>query len=42
MYDLESGGYYMHLTKVDNTLLYVRVPSNYKENAKKIIKDLGY
>ena len=42
MYDLESGGYYMHLTKVDNTLLYVKVPSNYKENAKKIIKDLGY
>ena len=42
MYDLESNGYYMHLSKVDNTLLYVKVDKKYEENAKKIIKDLGY
>ena len=42
MYDLESNGYYMHLSKVDNTLLYVKVDKKYEENAKKIIKDLRY
>lgn len=42
MYNLKSDGYYMHLSKVDNTLLYIKVNEKYENNAKKIIKDLGY
>jgi uncharacterized lipoprotein YehR (DUF1307 family) len=41
-YTLTSGGYYMHLCRVDNTLLYVRVNDTYKDTVKDIIKDLGY
>lgn len=41
-YTLTSSGYYMHVCRVDNTLLYARVPDTYKSDAKKIIKELGY
>ena len=41
-YTLNSSGYYMHLCRVDNTLLYVRVDQKYKDTVKKIIDELGY
>ena len=41
-YMLQSGGYYMYLSRIDNTLLYVSVSEQYKDNVKEVIKDLGY
>lgn len=41
-YTLTSNGYYMHLCRVDNTLLYVKVNDTYKDSVKKLIKELGY
>lgn len=41
-YTLTSGGYYMHLCRVDNTLLYVKVEDTYKEPVESLIKELGY
>ena len=41
-YTLTSGGYYMHICRVDNTLLYVRVKDIYKDSVKSLIKKLGY
>ena len=37
-YTLSSSGYYMHICRVNNTLLYAKVKDQYKENAKKIIE----
>ena len=42
MYNLVSGGRYMYLSKIDNTLLYVRIDDKYTDNVKKIVKELGY
>lgn len=41
-YTLETGEYYMVLSRVDNTLLYVKVPVNNKDSAVKLIDALGY
>lgn len=41
-YTLTSGGTYMHLCRVDNTLLYVKVDDTYKDTVEKLIKELGY
>ncbi len=41
-YSLTSGGYYMYLCRVDNTLIYARVADTYKDTVKSFIKDLGY
>ena len=41
-YTSETDDYFMLLSRVDNTFLYVRVPIEYKEDAIAIIKDLGY
>ena len=41
-YSLTSDGYYMYLSKVDNTLLYVRVNEDYKDTVKTIIEELEY
>lgn len=41
-YTLTSSGYYMHLCRVDNTLLYVKVPDTYKDDVKNLVKELGY
>ena len=41
-YMLESGGYYMYLSRIDNTLLYVDVLDIHKDKIKEIVKDLGY
>ena len=41
-YTLTSGGYYMYLCRVDNTLLYLRVKDTYKEDVKLLVEELGY
>lgn len=41
-YSLTSNGYYMHVCRVDNTLLYVRVKDTYKATVKDFIENLGY
>ncbi len=41
-YSLTSNGYYMDLSRIDNTLLYVRVEDKYKNEVKKFIKEIGY
>ncbi len=41
-YMLQSGGYYMYLSRIDNTLLYVSVLEKYKDSVREVIKDLGY
>lgn len=41
-YMLQSGGYYMYLSRVDNTLLYVNVLDQYKDSVKEVVNDLGY
>lgn len=41
-YTLTSSGYYMHLCRVDNTLLYVKVSDTYKDSVKDLINELGY
>lgn len=41
-YTLTSSGYYMHLCRVDNTLLYVKVDDTYKSDVKALIDELGY
>lgn len=41
-YMLQSGGYYMYLSRIDNTLLYVNVLDKYKDTIREVIKDLGY
>lgn len=42
LYDLKTDYYYMHLCRVDNTLLYVKVDVKYENDVKKIIDKLGY
>ena len=42
MYSLVSSGYYMHLYRIDNTLMYVKVDEEYKDAAKEFVGSLGY
>ena len=41
-YTLSSSGYYMHLCRVDNTLLYIKVQDTYKDSVKTLIDELDY
>lgn len=41
-YSLTSGGYYMYLSRIDNTLLYLRVEDEYKNQVKNFVDKLGY
>mgnify|MGYP004662872861 CR=1 FL=1 len=41
-YTLTTGDYYMHLCRIDNTFLYVKVKKENKDAVKKLVKDLGY
>ena len=41
-YSLTCNNQYMYLCRVENTLLSVNIPSNYKDNVKKFIEELGY
>lgn len=37
-----SAGHFMALTRIDNTVVYVRVPETYYKTVSKILKNLGY
>lgn len=37
-----SSGHYMALTRINNTVLFARLPENYSKPASSIIKKLGY
>ena len=39
-YSLSSNGYYMYLSRVDNTLLFIRVKDIYKDSVKTIINNM--
>lgn len=41
-YSLKTGGYYMYLSRVQNTLLYVKVKEKYQDSVKELIKELDY
>lgn len=41
-YTLETSEVYMHITRIGNTIMHVRVTPEEKETVVKIMKDLGY
>ena len=41
-YSKTAGGEYMYVCRVDNTLIYLRVASDYKESAVSLVKAIGY
>ena len=41
-YSLTSAGYYMYVSRVNNTLIYLKVNESKKDEVIEIIKDLGY
>ena len=41
-YSLTSNGKYMCVSRIDNTMIYVDVPENFKKEVKEIIDKLGY
>lgn len=41
-YTLTSAGKYMVVSRIDNTVVYVNVEENYKNNVTDILKELGY
>ncbi len=41
-YSLINNGKYMHICRVEDTLLYVNVDEKYKDEVQKLIKELGY
>ncbi len=41
-YEKTGEGKYMYLSRIDNTLLYVDVKEEYKNDAKAFIRELGY
>lgn len=41
-YTLNSNGNYMHICRINNTVLYLNVPESNKDEVKKIVKELGY
>jgi len=41
-YTLSSNGRYMVVSRIDNTVIYVEVDDNYREDIKSILDELGY
>lgn len=41
-YGLTTGGYYMYISRVENTFIYLKVEEKYKEEVQNIIKEFGY
>lgn len=41
-YSLTSNGKYQYISRIDNTVVYLSVDSSYVDNAKDIVKKLGY
>lgn len=42
VYSLTSNGDYMYICRIDNTLLYIDVDDEYKDEVKDIVEELGY
>lgn len=42
IYSSTNLNYYMYLSRIDNTLLYIKVPKKYKNDINIMIDDLGY
>lgn len=41
-YSLKSGGKYMYIARVNDTILYINVNEAVEENVKELVKKLGY
>lgn len=41
-YTLESGSMYMHIARIDNTIMHVRVPLEEKQTVCTVMQELGY
>ena len=41
-YSLTTGGNYMYVSRVENTIIYVDVEDEYKEDVKTFIEEMGY
>lgn len=41
-YALTANGQYMFISRIDNTMVYVKAPDSYKDEVKKLIDKLGY
>jgi len=41
-YTLSSEGKYMVVSRIDNTVIYINVDSNYKDEVKNILDEIGY
>lgn len=41
-YSMSTDGKYMHICRIDNTFLYLRVDKEYKKAVEAIVEDLGY
>ncbi len=41
-YTLTTNKTYMYICRVDNTVIYCRVPVEYRNKVKRFIKDMGY
>lgn len=42
MYSLTSGGKFMYISRIDNTMVFVNTDKEYKEDINKILDKLGY
>ena len=41
-YNMITNGYYTISTRIDNTLIFTRVPVDYKEQIDNVLNELGY
>jgi len=41
-YAVTANGQYMFISRIDNTMVYVKAPDSYKDEVKKFIDELGY
>ena len=42
LYSVTSNGFYMYLSRIDNTLVYAKVSETYKDTVKDFINELKY
>ena len=41
-YTVTADGYYMHICRIDETVIYLKVQDKYQDEVKGILKNLGY
>lgn len=42
IYVIESNGFYIVYSRIDNTYVYISAPKKYKDEVTKILKNIGY